>query len=516
MIDAIKESLCINKAVGSKNFQITIEGDSIIPDIKPDILNSISTSGNVCIYKKEILEGKIRLDGNVDIYLMYLADGEEQNTRAFNSNLDFTEILDFPGVQGKMTLDENVQIKNIECKVLNGRKVNFKVMLEIEAKVFLNENEQMVREVNGINDIQSQVTNLRMNTLVGQNGTKASAKETLIIDNTDNLLEILNFDFNIINKDTKISYNKVLAKADIVVNLLYLTDDGRIRKAEETIPIMGFIDLVGVSEDDLCDVKYKLKNVIIKPNAIEDHSINVEIEVEMFCRAFGNKEISLIQDMYSPSRNLSFNQKQVSTMLDMRNTRTSVNIREKVSLEEENSRICDVLVDIAVNERNISLGTVKYAGDLNLRFIVVNSEETDTRSQDISIPFAFSQEIEGLDKDSQLEVEISPTFKEFTKDGKDVSVKVDLEVFTNSYKLENINIIDTIEEKEDDVVNPYSMIIYFVKPGDTLWKIAKKFRSTVDDIARINNIEDPNRISVGMQLFIPKCSICRNTVPINA
>ncbi len=516
MIDAIKESLCINKAVGSKNFQITIEGDSIIPDIKPDILNSISTSGNVCIYKKEILEGKIRLDGNVDIYLMYLADGEGQNTRAFNSNLDFTEILDFPGVQGKMTLDENVQIKNIECKVLNGRKVNFKVMLEIEAKVFLNENEQMVREVNGINDIQSQVTNLRMNTLVGQNGTKTSAKETLIIDNTDNLLEILNFDFNIINKDTKISYNKVLAKADIVVNLLYLTDDGRIRKAEETIPIMGFIDLVGVSEDDLCDVKYKLKNVIIKPNAIEDHSINVEIEVEMFCRAFGNKEISLIQDMYSPSRNLSFNQKQVSTMLDMRNTRTSVNIREKVSLEEENSRICDVLVDIAVNERNISLGTVKYAGDLNLRFIVVNSEETDTRSQDISIPFAFSQEIEGLDKDSQLEVEISPTFKEFTKDGKDVSVKVDLEVFTNSYKLENINIIDTIEEKEDDVVNPYSMIIYFVKPGDTLWKIAKKFRSTVDDIARINNIEDTNRISVGMQLFIPKCSICRNTVPINA
>ena len=91
-----------------------------------------------------------------------------------------------------------------------------------------------------------------------------------------------------------------------------------------------------------------------------------------------------------------------------------------------------------------------------------------------------------------------------------------MEVFTNSYKLENINIIDTIEEKEDDVVNPYSMIIYFVKPGDTLWKIAKKFRSTVDDIARINNIEDPNRISVGMQLFIPKCSICRNTVPINA
>lgn len=169
MIDVVKESLCINKVVGSRTFGITIEGDSIIPDTKPDILSDISTSANVCIYKKEILEGKIRLDGNVNIYLMYLADGEGQNTRGFNSNLDFTEILDFPGIESKMLLDENIKIKNIECKVLNGRKVSFKAILEVDAKVFLNENEQMVREVNGIDDIQSQLTSLKMNSLVGQN-----------------------------------------------------------------------------------------------------------------------------------------------------------------------------------------------------------------------------------------------------------------------------------------------------------------------------------------------------------
>ena len=84
----------------------------------------------------------------------------------------------------------------------------------------------------------------------------------------------------------------------------------------------------------LTDNGYRLldtyKNIIAKPNAKEEHGISVEMEFEIFCRVFGNKEVSVIQDMYSPSRNLSFNQKQVSTMLDMRNTRTSVNIREKV------------------------------------------------------------------------------------------------------------------------------------------------------------------------------------------
>ncbi len=517
MIDTVKESLCINKIVGNKTFQIMIEGDSIIPDTKPDILSDISTSGNVCIYKKEILEGKIRLDGNVNIYLMYLADGEGQNTRAFNANLDFTEILDFPGIDSQMTLDERVNIKSIECKVLNGRKVSFKVLLEVSSKVFLNENEEMVREIRGIDDIQSQVVSLKMNSLIGQNTTKTVSKETIIIDSEDNLSEILSSSFNVINKDTKISYNKVLAKADIEIKVMYLTEDGRIRTTEETLPIMGFIDLVGVSEDDLCDMKYKLKNINIKPNAPEEHSISAELEFEIFCRVFGNKEISIIQDMYSPSRNLKMNQNTVNTMVNMKNTRNIINIREKVKLEDdEYSRIADVKIDTVVNEQSATADRAKYSGDLNLRFILLNDEGTNAKAQEVTIPFAFNQDIEGLTKESKMDLDLNTAFCEFTKDGREVTIKADLEANTNSYNLETINVIDNIEEIECEDNNPYSMIIYFVKPGDSLWKIAKRYKSTVDDIARINNIENPDKLSVGQQLFIPKCSICRTNLQVNA
>ena len=225
MIDAVKETLSINKVVGRKTFQITVTGDSIIPDVKPDILSEITTSGNVCIYKKDILDNKIRLDGNVNIYLMYLADGENESIRAFNTSIDFTEILDFAGVNGQMSLDEKVVIKKIECKILNGRKVNFKVMLEVEANVFMNEKEQMIKEITGVDDLQTQVVSLKINSLIGQNLAKASAKETITVDSTDNVAEILAVSFNLINKDTKVSYNKVLAKADVAVKIIYLTDE---------------------------------------------------------------------------------------------------------------------------------------------------------------------------------------------------------------------------------------------------------------------------------------------------
>ena len=122
-VDVTKENFVLNKIVGQKNETIQVEGDMIVPDVKPDILNTINMAGNVCIYKKEVLDGKIRMDGDVNVYVIYLADGEEEQARSLNANIDFTQVLDFEGCTPDMSLDENVTIKSIECKILNGRKV---------------------------------------------------------------------------------------------------------------------------------------------------------------------------------------------------------------------------------------------------------------------------------------------------------------------------------------------------------------------------------------------------------
>ena len=45
---------------------------------------------------------------------------------------------------------------------------------------------------------------------------------------------------------------------------------------------------------------------------------------------------------------------------------------------------------------------------------------------------------------------------------------------------------------------------YTVTSGDTLWNIAKEFRSTVDGIARVNGIENKDLIMPGQKLYIPK------------
>ena len=46
-------------------------------------------------------------------------------------------------------------------------------------------------------------------------------------------------------------------------------------------------------------------------------------------------------------------------------------------------------------------------------------------------------------------------------------------------------------------------IIYIVREGDTLWEIAERFGSTVNDIARYSGIANPDVLSIGQVIRIP-------------
>ena len=85
------------------------------------------------------------------------------------------------------------------------------------------------------------------------------------------------------------------------------------------IPIMGFVDMENISDNNTCDTNYNIKNFIIKPNNADSHSIYVEAEIEIVCFAYEAKSINLIEDLYSISSDLNFKRKEITTMQDKRN-----------------------------------------------------------------------------------------------------------------------------------------------------------------------------------------------------
>jgi len=131
----------------------------------------------------------------------------------------------------------------------------------------------------------------------------------------------------------------------------------------------------------------------------------------------------------------------------------------------------------------------------------------------IELPFNFSTEIKGVNKNSFVSTNINVAKQDFIigQNG-NIDCNINLEFEVNVSMTTGVNIIENLDVEELQEAKSYSMIIYFVKQGDTLWNIAKKFKSTVEDIACVNNIEDVNKIRIGEQLFIPKYS---NRIRVN-
>ena len=149
----------------SENF--VIEADVIIPDIKPDILNTITTSGMVCLYKKEMNQNKLRFDGTLQTYIMYLADEEEGKVRGLQTNLDFTESMEFEEIEPNASCEVEVKVKSIECKILNGRKVRVKAILEASSTIYQNENVEVIESLEEVANIQKMAIPTKISSLVG-------------------------------------------------------------------------------------------------------------------------------------------------------------------------------------------------------------------------------------------------------------------------------------------------------------------------------------------------------------
>ena len=505
-VNVTKQSVTINKLVSTKKEIVTIEGDMIVPDIKPDILNTIDTAGNVCIYKKEVLDGKVRFDGSINLNVIYLADSQTDTTRSLTNTVDFTQIIDVDNCRAGMQLRNNITIKEIECKVLNGRKINTKIVLEIDIYIYSNEEVDILKQINNIENIQTLNSNMQINNLIGTGCCRSSAKDNIPLEEGECLAEMLKTEVNLINNEMKVSYNKVLLKADASVKIMYLTESGDIKVVSSNIPVMGFIDIPNVSEKNLLNCYYEIKNILVRPNSAEQHSIYVEIEFEICCDASDTMEIELIQDMYCPNFNLEFKQKEVNTITNKQINKNICSIKERISMPEISSnKIYDVEINPIINSVNVLNGRIVYEGDLKLNFIFSSNSTNGIDTKRYLLPFTYNIDNENINQNKTINTTVNCIDDEFvvTSDGM-IDCRVNLEFRNEMYENANINIIDEVEMSEDNNNSNPSMIVYIVKEGDTIWEIAKKYKTTMQEIININNLDNGDEIFVGEKLFIPR------------
>ncbi len=488
-----KNTVVVNKKTASNTKILEVNGDIIVPDIKPDIVNVINTNGIAYICKKDITTGRIRVDGNIDTYIVYLADNGE--TRSIQTTLTFSENIEENSISEKCFSKENIILDTIESKVLNERKLSIKANVRIRTEVYETSEVEITSKLDEFEGVQQLKEKFEINSVIGINKTKTSIKENISVDGNYKVAEILKTDVEITNLENKISYNKVLAKADCNVKIIFLSEEGNIGVTSATIPVMSFIDLQNITDQNTCNVEYYIRNMLFKANSSEMNSINCQIDFDVQCEAFENKTVEVIQDLYGIRSNVDFTRRDVEVQVNSQAHFERVNINEKI-LVEDILNIYDVKCTPKTVNTSRSGNFITYECELNLNVYYEADNRNGLNVKTFTLPFMVK--FEGADGDLDFNI----VNKQFSINNENVDCNVEISVRKNNNDMKRINIIEDVKCSDMEEDSEYKMYMYFVKSGDTLWKIAKKFRVNMDDIISINKIEEPNKINVGDRLYI--------------
>jgi LysM repeat protein len=124
------------------------------------------------------------------------------------------------------------------------------------------------------------------------------------------------------------------------------------------------------------------------------------------------------------------------------------------------------------------------------------------------VPFKHFMDISGVRLGMSCMVKCSADSVSYTQINNEViEVRVLLGVYAEAVRNTEKKLVEKVEAVEGvslDYGNIPAVTIYMVQKNDTLWSIAKRYNTTVDALARLNNIENPSKVANGMQIMILK------------
>lgn len=333
----------------------------------------------------------------------------------------------------------------------------------------------------------------------------------------------------------EVTMGKLRADGRIDGYVSYLSESGESRSLEITLDYIENLDDERIKDSFNSKTYVSLKNIEAK--ILNERKISVTANVKMSSQFFEKEEVEYITGIENEKFEVKEERFKIKKIVG--DNRVTASVKE--SLETENqtpiSEIIKVESSLSNIENKISINKVLSKADLTLR-ITYQTEDLKEASVSGNFPITSFIDMENV-KDSQIcesDYRIKNMFFKVdsvvsSKISFEIDFNVDLDVYEEEetsiiqdmYSLEKdvnlksseievcvdgetkkINIIEDIEEKECEKKNEYSMIVYFVKPCDTVWKIAKMFKVTMESIIRANDLEDPNKINVGEKLYILK------------
>lgn len=498
-----KQMLKLHSNVYRNTQSVWIEQDILVPDIKPDVLKIIKIEVVPFIKMAEIVtDGVIRTTGETTYYILYKS--EESKIRSIVVTYPFSQNINTDKAKKGMNLMVTSSAKNVIYSVPNERKIMAKVEMIFTYELSEIKDVNIIKGIEG-QDIEIKTKKNKFTNITGVAKEVIDIKEDVIVkDSVPKINEILRVSAKITNEDFKTSYNKILVKGDLVIRIIYLSDDEAkdVYSYSFQIPFTGMIEFENITEESMFNIKYDLRNLEIIRSTDSDNMLNVSAEVNVFAVMYEERELEYVTDLYSTNSNLKFDTSKLAVLMNQEILKSDIIVNERLGEIGNNFKIQDTNVNTENLTFKVSEGNLFVDGIIKVDVMLENLENNvlENKSYDVNVNSKIPLNRNILDENVIVDLLVKKEDIQIVSNM--LEANIILETIVRMNNIENIFMIEEIEEENINLEEFDSMYMYIVKKGDTLWDIAKRYKTTVAKIANINNIENENMLNIGQKLLI--------------
>ena len=520
MLELVKKNIHMNRWKGNATSQITLDDDFIVPDTMDDVDQIILSSGEITIESVKIQAERVAVRGKLDFTLLYR--GAEGGLQVLSGNIHFEEPINVPKLEEKDYVQLLWDLEDLNAGIINSRKLNVKAIVTLQAKVETAYDVDAAVEVNAtavgkdIPKVEILRRSVDVASIALRHKDTFRIKDTIALSgNKTNIDHILWTEMKLRGVNVRPMEEKAALEGELLVFIIYQGEgEGTpMQWLEESIPFSGELNVSGMTEDMVPSVTYHLihKDVEASPDADgEMRELDADAVLELDMKLYREENMELLGDLYSTNRELTLQTTEACFDKILTKNMSKCKLVEKVNLDHADKilQICHSEGTVKIDEMSVKDDGLFVEGALEVRLLYMTADDAQPIQSAVEdVPFHFLIEAPGIDQSTVNQ--LNPGLEQLSAvmlGGGAIEIKASISLDLLALQPICEPIIAGASEAPMDFKNLQNMpgiVGYIVQPGDTLWKIAKKFHTTIDTIMETNGLTG-REVEAGNRLILVK------------
>ena len=481
--------------------------EMIVPDACPDILQILDGEGKIFLQRKEAAEGRGEFSGLIKVCVLYRPE-RGGGMRSMEAVLPFACSAESPAITRRSQLMAFPRIQTVDVHVLNPRKILVKVNFIISLTCYTPKSIELCTSVE-----KGDQYSILQKTAEYRSHVAAAATEK-IFHYSDTLAlpagrppcaELLRSRAECSCNEAKVIGNKLVFKGDAKVSLLYRGEDDALHTTDFNLPFSQITDCGEAGEDAIPEVRVIYTDMSCKQTGEDGRNFTVELELLAQAVLRKTETRTVLSDLYSTSYQAIPVRRAYPVQRKMDRGVAPETVREVLETREPVETVLDVQIRPGQLTAEKGSGVLTLAAEVEVCILYLSEDgEIGGLHRRLIVPHEVPAANHWM---YQCEFWVSREGTA-TPVGSGVEVSFTLEYSWTAMETSDLLAVEgvTLENRTRDASKPASSVtIRAVRPGESLWELAKAYGTTEAEIAEANALAS-TEIYPGQLLLIPRAA----------